>query len=44
MTREGRLTACELEMVMRGGAYAATASSTILYPAARLNGLYDLPA
>ena len=44
MTREGRLTACELEMVMRGGAYGGYGIVTILYAGALLNGLYDLPA
>ena len=44
MTREGRLTACEMEMVMRGGAYGGYGIVTILYAGALLNGLYDLPA
>ena len=44
MKKDGRLTACHLEMVMRGGAYGGYGIVTILYAGALLNGLYDLPA
>ena len=44
MKKNGRLTACHLEMVMRGGAYGGYGIVTILYAGALLNGLYDLPA
>ena len=44
MTREGRLTACEAEVVQRGGAYGGYGLVTILYSGALLNGLYDIPA
>ncbi len=44
MKKDGRLTACELEMVMRGGAYGGYGIVTILYAGALLNGLYDIPA
>ena len=44
MKRDGRLTACELEMIMRGGAYGGYGIVTILYAGALLNGLYDIPA
>ena len=44
MTRDGRLTACQAEVVMRGGAYGGYGLVTILYAGALLNGLYDIPA
>ncbi|NMG75381.1 4-hydroxybenzoyl-CoA reductase subunit alpha [Aromatoleum diolicum] len=44
LTRDGRLTACQTEMVQRGGAYGGYGLVTILYAGALLNGLYDLPA
>ncbi len=44
MKNDGRITACELEMVMRGGAYGGYGIVTILYAGALLNGLYDIPA
>ena len=44
MTRDGRLTACEAEVVQRGGAYGGYGLVTILYAGALLNGLYDIPA
>ena len=44
MTKDGRLTACHLEMVMRGGAYGGYGIVTILYAGALLSGLYTLPA
>ncbi|WP_018992555.1 4-hydroxybenzoyl-CoA reductase subunit alpha [Aromatoleum toluclasticum] len=44
LTREGRMTACEAEVVQRGGAYGGYGLVTILYSGALLNGLYDLPA
>ncbi|NMF90304.1 4-hydroxybenzoyl-CoA reductase subunit alpha [Aromatoleum petrolei] len=44
LTRDGRMTACEAEVVQRGGAYGGYGLVTILYSGALLNGLYDLPA
>ena len=44
MKRDGRLTACECEVVQRGGAYAGYGIITILYAGALLHGLYDIPA
>lgn len=44
MKNDGTLTACELEMVMRGGAYGGYGIVTILYAGALLNGLYNIPA
>jgi 4-hydroxybenzoyl-CoA reductase subunit alpha len=44
MTRDGRLTACQAEVVQRGGAYGGYGLVTILYAGALLNGLYDIPA
>jgi len=44
MTRAGKLTACECEVVQRGGAYAGYGVVTILYAGALLQGLYDIPA
>jgi 4-hydroxybenzoyl-CoA reductase subunit alpha len=44
MTRDGRITACECEVVQRGGAYGGYGIITILYAGALINGLYDMPA
>ncbi|MBI3094569.1 MAG: 4-hydroxybenzoyl-CoA reductase subunit alpha [Rhodocyclales bacterium] len=44
LSRDGRLTACEAEVVQRGGAYGGYGLVTILYAGALLNGLYDIPA
>ena len=44
MTKSGELTACECEVVQRGGAYAGYGIVTILYAGALLQGLYRLPA
>ena len=44
MKRDGRLTACDCEVVQRGGAYAGYGIITILYAGALLHGLYDIPA
>ena len=44
MRKDGRLTACECEVVQRGGAYAGYGIITILYAGALLQGLYDIPA
>ena len=44
MSKTGRLTACECEVVQRGGAYAGYGIITILYAGALLQGLYDIPA
>ena len=44
LTRDGRITACQAEVVQRGGAYGGYGLVTILYSGALLNGLYDIPA
>ncbi|WP_332675587.1 4-hydroxybenzoyl-CoA reductase subunit alpha [Aromatoleum sp.] len=44
LTRDGRMTACEAEVVQRGGAYGGYGIVSILYAGALLNGLYDIPA
>src|ERR1700693_1556380 len=44
MRRDGRITACDFEVVQRGGAYAGYGIVTILYAGALLQGLYDIPA
>ncbi len=44
MNRNGRLTACELQVVQRGGAYAGYGIITILYAGSLLHGIYDIPA
>jgi len=44
MRKDGRITACELNVVQRGGAYAGYGIITILYAGALLHGLYDIPA
>jgi 4-hydroxybenzoyl-CoA reductase subunit alpha len=41
---DGSITACECEVVQRGGAYAGYGIVTILYAGALLHGLYDIPA
>jgi 4-hydroxybenzoyl-CoA reductase subunit alpha len=43
MTKEGKLTACHLQAVQRGGAYAGYGIITILYTGALLHGIYDIP-
>lgn len=44
MAHDGRITACDCEVVMRGGAYAGYGVVTILHAGALLHGLYDIPA
>jgi 4-hydroxybenzoyl-CoA reductase subunit alpha len=44
MRRDGRITACQCEVVQRGGAYAGYGIVTILYAGALLQGIYDIPA
>ncbi|HYW93455.1 MAG TPA: 4-hydroxybenzoyl-CoA reductase subunit alpha [Gammaproteobacteria bacterium] len=44
MTRDGRLTACDCEVLQRGGAYSGYGIITILYSGALLHALYTLPA
>ncbi len=44
MTKEGKLTACHLQAVQLGGAYAGYGIITILYTGALLHGIYDIPA
>jgi len=44
LRRDGRITACECEVVQRGGAYAGYGIVTILYAGALLQGLYAIPA
>lgn len=44
MTKQGRMTACELQVVQRGGAYAGYGIITILYAGSLLHGIYDIPA
>jgi 4-hydroxybenzoyl-CoA reductase subunit alpha len=44
MRRNGQITACECEVVQRGGAYAGYGIVTILYAGALLQGIYDIPA
>jgi len=44
MKRSGKITACECEVVQRGGAYAGYGVVTILYAGALLQGIYDIPA
>jgi 4-hydroxybenzoyl-CoA reductase subunit alpha len=44
LRRDGRMTACECEVVQRGGAYAGYGIVTILYAGALLQGLYAIPA
>jgi 4-hydroxybenzoyl-CoA reductase subunit alpha len=44
MKKDGRLTACECDVVQRGGAYAGYGIITILYAGSLLHGLYDIPS
>ena len=44
MKKDGRIVACECNVVQRGGAYAGYGIVTILYAGALLHGLYDIPA
>lgn len=44
LSKTGRITACECEVVQRGGAYAGYGIITILYAGSLLHGLYDIPA
>ena len=44
LTSQGRITACHMEVVQRGGAYAGYGIITILYSGALLHGIYDIPA
>jgi 4-hydroxybenzoyl-CoA reductase subunit alpha len=44
MRKDGRMTACECEVVQRGGAYAGYGIVTILYAGSLLHGIYDIPA
>ena len=44
MRKDGCFTACECEVVQRGGAYAGYGIVTILYAGALLHGIYDIPA
>jgi len=44
LMRDGRIVACQAEVVQRGGAYGGYGLVTILYAGALLNGLYHLPA
>jgi 4-hydroxybenzoyl-CoA reductase subunit alpha len=43
MKRDGKITACALEAVQRGGAYAGYGIVTILYAGSLLQGIYDIP-
>jgi 4-hydroxybenzoyl-CoA reductase subunit alpha len=44
MTKDGKLTAVQNEVIQRGGAYAGYGIITILYTGALMHGLYELPA
>jgi 4-hydroxybenzoyl-CoA reductase subunit alpha len=44
MTRDGKMTGCEAEVVQAGGAYGGYGLVTILYAGALLNAIYDIPA
>jgi len=44
MTKQGRMTAAQLQVVQRGGAYAGYGIITILYAGSLLHGIYDIPA
>jgi 4-hydroxybenzoyl-CoA reductase subunit alpha len=44
LMRDGRITACQAEVIQRGGAYGGYGLVSILYSGALLNGLYDIPA
>ncbi len=41
--KNGQITACEAEVVQRGGAYAGYGVITILYSGALLHAIYDIP-
>lgn len=43
LTREGRITAVDCQVVMAGGGYAGYGLVTILYAGALLHGIYDTP-
>jgi 4-hydroxybenzoyl-CoA reductase subunit alpha len=44
MRRDGRITACECQVMQRGGAYAGYGIVTLLYAGALLHGIYDIPS
>ncbi len=44
LTKDGKITACALEAIQAGGAYAGYGIITILYTGALMHGLYDVPA
>lgn len=44
MTRDGKITAAECEVVQLGGAYAGYGIVTILYSGSLLHAIYDIPA
>ena len=44
LAKDGRITACQAEVIQRGGAYGGYGLVTILYSGALLHGLYDIPA
>src|SRR6516164_4861632 len=44
MRRNGRIAACECEVIQRGGAYAGYGIVTLLYAGSLLQGIYDVPA
>ncbi len=44
MTKDGKITACDCEVVQLGGAYGGYGIVTILYSGALLNAIYDIPA
>ena len=44
LTREGRITAVDCEVIQRGGAYAGYGLVTILYAGALLHAIYNVPA
>jgi 4-hydroxybenzoyl-CoA reductase subunit alpha len=44
MSKAGRLTAADCEVVQRGGAYAGYGIVTILYAGSLLHAIYDIPA
>ena len=44
LTKSGRITAVDCDVVQRGGAYAGYGLVTILYAGALLHAIYDVPA
>ena len=44
LTQDGKITACALEVIQTGGAYAGYGIITILYSGALMHGLYHIPA